>query len=136
VAVILSVLAKDLDLACRVEILHEYIQDDNLLFRAGTPKDLACRGIDPSECAALKKVLDDESNLRLARYSGRGGVRAGRKDEGGGMKDEKEPGEVSNFILLPSSFILSVCPHPCPLPEYRARGDAFHPSRGRGRATR
>jgi hypothetical protein len=36
---------------------------------------------------ALKKLLDDQS-LPLARYSGRGGVRAGRKDEGGGMKDE------------------------------------------------
>jgi hypothetical protein len=38
---------------------------------------------------ALKKLLDDQSDLPLARYySGRGGVRAGRKDEGGGMKDE------------------------------------------------
>jgi hypothetical protein len=28
--------------------------------------------------AALKKLLDDQSNLPLARYSGRGGVRARR----------------------------------------------------------
>jgi hypothetical protein len=35
-------------------------------------------------------LLDDQSNLPLSRYSGRGGVWAGRKDEGGGMKDEKE----------------------------------------------
>jgi hypothetical protein len=41
---------KDLDAASEIEILREY--------------------------AALKMLLDDQSNLPLARYSGRGGVRA------------------------------------------------------------
>jgi hypothetical protein len=42
------------------------------------------------------------------------------------MKDEIGRIKIGlDFILQPSGFILSYCPHPCPLPEYRARGKAL-----------